>query len=117
MFQRLRNWIWSPRNGETSEDYVERVGGWHSSNIEMTRVLRDHYGMTNEDAKTSCLKSQSFWRSFFLEHVEKLHKANGARFAALNYIRRKNDPLGNGEPTFTQEEIDELVDAFGPWKR
>lgn len=56
---------WKPNPGETATDYVERVGGWKHSNLEMMRVLEENFGLGHGEAETLSLKSRSFWESFF----------------------------------------------------
>ena len=85
--------------------------------MEMMRVLTSHYGMSPVEAKTMCMQSRTYWRAFFMEHVQELFENNGSRFGAINYIRRKNDPLGSGEMLFTEGEIEQMVDSVGEWKK
>ena len=85
--------------------------------MEMMRVLTRHFGLSAVEAKAMCMQSRSFWRAFFLEHIEEMIENKGSRFGAVNYIRRKNDPLDNGELLFTDEEIEQMVDSVGEWEK
>lgn len=99
---------WSPRPGETAEDYAERVGGWPDSNIHMCEVLESDFGKSEEDAKRLCLGSRSFWDAFFREQLSERLARGGSRYGAINFVRRKCD--------WTDDEIAELVDSIGDWK-
>ena len=108
---------WEPLPDETPENYVERVGGWKNANIEAFYKIKSHFGFNTAETRKLLLRSRSFWERFFIEHTQGIYNRGGSRYAALRYIQRKNDPLRDGDKIFSQQEIDELIDSVGKWKK
>ena len=106
----------NPLSDETPENYVERVGGWKNAHVAATKLLMSHYGFDHSEAKKIFLSSKSYWKRFFLEHVQGIFNRGGSRYAALRFIQRKNEPFA-GKQIFSQREIDSLIDSVGRWKR
>ena len=108
---------WDPLPDETPEDYVERVGGWKNANYEAYLKIKSHFGFDTAETRTLLLKSRSFWKQLFIDHVQGIFNRGGSRYAAVRYIQRKNEHLRGGNKIFSQQEIDDLIDSVGQWKK
>jgi len=108
---------WQPLPNESANDYSERVGGWKDSDTYMFAVLKEHFGMEPVDAKALSLEARSFWQTFFKEHAECIFNRGGTRYAAMRFVKRRNSHLRNGNKIFTQDELEDIVDSVGKWKK
>ncbi len=100
---------WRRAPNETAEAYVERVGGWDSSPMRMIQVLRDDFGISVWDARDLAIASRSFQTRYLRDGLTALHARGGARYAAMNWVRRRSD--------FSASEATQLVDSIGEWSR
>lgn len=112
-----RDEIWSVQEGETPEEYVERVGGLDGSNVYAILQVESHFGYDRGQSRILFLNSRSLWESFFLDHTKGIFERGGSRYGALRFIQRKNEPLRNGKGIFSEQEINALIDSVGNWHR
>ncbi|MCK7614431.1 hypothetical protein [Roseibium sediminicola] len=105
-----------PFENETPLAFVERADTMGLPDETINSILRRHSGLSDDrEIQALKLKSRVFWERFFTEHVRGIHERGGSRYAAVNFIARKNGQAGQERLTATQ--IDALVDAVGAWQR
>jgi len=109
--------IWSVREGEAAEDYVERVGGLEGSNVYAILEMEAHFAYDRGQSRELFLKSRAFWEQFFLDHTKGIFECGGTRYAAMRFIQKKNVTLGNGDKIFSEQDINALIDSVGNWVR
>lgn len=103
--QQMEIW-WHREPGETPEKYIERVGGLSSSEQKMWNSLQYEFGLTEGEARSI---EQAMKDRFLRQELKERHARGAARYGAINYVRRRSD--------LSTEEIEELVDSFGKWKK
>ncbi len=104
-----------PLEYETALEFVERANTLEAPDGAIDIALKEHFNIADRDVKQLKLKSSVFWQEFFYNHVLELHQRGGSRYAAIKFIHKKNGVAGQKE--LSEQQIEELVDLVGEWKR
>ena len=104
-----------PGEDETALEFVERADAANVDEALINAALIEHFGIQNDgDRKKLKLRSAPFWERVFRTHIAGIYQRGGSRYAAVTYIRRKNDR--NEVPRFSEAELDKIVDSVGDWE-
>ena len=106
-----------PKQNETPLAFVERADAVEASDDAIDNVLKSHFGFKDEGKiKELKLQSKVFWEQFYLNQIQSIFHRQGARYAAIKFIQRKN-AFADVRRKLSDADIESLVDSVGEWQR
>ncbi|PRY76902.1 hypothetical protein CLV80_10779 [Yoonia maritima] len=106
----------TPLKNETPLDFVERADELNVDGVVIDTILEEFYSLRDDgEIKKLKLRSAPFWEQFYRNHATNLFQRGAAKYAALNFIRRKNG--ASGQKMLSDQEIEDLVESVGVWRR